>query len=149
MPPALWRKRVGLLPATPVWWRPRVGDHFPPEVALNSAGPADFRPADLGLGEDVMGWPVARLSAGERQRLALLRLLARHPVCLLLDEPTANLDRRSTAKVEAVVARYREATRAPVVWVAHDPAQLDRVSTRVLTLETAGLAPGVLAAEIT
>jgi ABC-type iron transport system FetAB ATPase subunit len=141
MPAPAWRRKVGLMPATPVWWHPRVGDHFPAGFAQG------YTPEAVALPEEVTNWPVGRLSAGERQRLALLRLLARRPACLLLDEPTANLDRRGTARVEALVARYREATGAPVVWVAHDPAQLGRVASRILTLEAAGLAPGELAAE--
>jgi len=86
----------------------------------------------LGLDARLLGEPVARLSSGERQRCALLRLLANEPQVLLLDEPTANLDPLSAQRVEAVVADYRQTRQAAVIWVSHDPAQIARVADRHL-----------------
>lgn len=119
-PPWEWRRQVGLLPANSQWWSDRVGDHFrTPATAALSA---------LDLPPEAMDWPVARLSSGERQRLAVLRLLANRPRVLLLDEPTANLDEGRTAAVEGLVARYIAETGAAAVWVTHDSAQAGRVS---------------------
>jgi ABC-type iron transport system FetAB ATPase subunit len=122
--PALWRRRVGLLPPESSWWLPRAIDHFHDGHPL----PLDA----LGLDPGLLGEPVARLSSGERQRLALLRLLANAPRVLLLDEPTANLDPASTLRVEAVIADYRQTRQAAVIWVSHDPAQIKRVANRHL-----------------
>lgn len=126
IPPPHWRRQVQLLPADPRWWAPVVGAHFTrldPEAATA-----------LGFPDDVADWSVERLSSGERQRLALLRALDRGPRVLLLDEPTANLDPDSTARVEALIRRYREANGAAVLWVTHDAAQRGRVAQRRLRL---------------
>ena len=122
--PALWRCRVGLLPPDSSWWLPRAIDHFHDGQPL----PLD----SLGLEPGLLGEPVARLSSGERQRLALLRLLANTPRVLLLDEPTANLDPASTLRVEAVIGEFRKTHQAAVIWVSHDPAQIARVANRHL-----------------
>ena len=127
MAPARWRRRVGLLPAESFWWVDGVGEHFPPTAAS-----ADLNPllAALGFEPDVRDWTVSRLSTGERQRLALARLLAQEPEALLLDEATANLDPSNRERVEAVVTDYRTGRAAAVLWVSHDPEQRERLGGR-------------------
>ncbi len=122
-----WRQRVGFLPTESHWWARTVAEHFPEEPDI------DF--AALGFEPDVLEWEVARMSSGERQRLALLRLLARAPEALLLDEPTANLDNESRARVETLVQRYRAEHDAPVLWVGHDPEQRARVASSALQID--------------
>ena len=135
MPPAQWRRRVGLLLAESPWWHERVGEHFP------TAEGVDLQLQALGFGPEVLDWAITRLSSGERQRLALLRLLALRPRALMLDEPTANLDPENTALVEQLVQDYRVAGQVPVLWVSHDAAQRERVADRQLLLDADGLRP--------
>ncbi len=124
--PAQWRRRVGLLLPESHWWSDKVGDHFPVREMDKVAA--------LGFDETVFDWQVSRCSSGEKQRLALLRLLANQPQVLLLDEPTASLDPESVARLESLIKIYREQMACPVLWVSHDPAQLARVADRRLRL---------------
>ena len=155
LPAPAWRRRVALLPAESFWWYDRVGDHFdrvPPNgtgAGLGGGTPADaVGPATqalllrLGFTPEVLDWTVSRLSTGERQRLALARLLALQPQVLLLDEATANLDPPNRDRVEDLIQDYRRDQGAAVLWVSHDPDQRRR-----LALPAPGL-PGARRLEI-
>ena len=126
-----WRSQVGLLPAESHWWADLVRDHLP------SSEPAHLQ--ELGFGMDSLDWSIARLSSGEKQRLALIRLLAGQPGALLLDEPTANLDQDTGQRVEALIDAYRREKDAAVIWVSHDPEQRKRMSDRAFLIENRAL----------
>ena len=135
--PCQWRRRVGMLAADSQWWRDRVAEHF-------DAAPTDDQLAALDLAPALLEEPVSRLSSGERQRFALLRLLANRPRVLLLDEPTANLDPDNVLRVEKLVADYTAAEGAAVLWVSHDPRQTARVGHRRIYLEAGKLGPAAM-----
>ena len=118
----VWRTRVGLLPPESVWWLPRVGDHFQGDQPVSLE--------HIGLSMAILEQPVGQLSSGEKQRLALMRLLSNRPQVLLLDEPTANLDPENTRRIETVIDEYRRAQQAVIIWVSHDQAQIARVADR-------------------
>ena len=144
MPPPLWRRRVGLLPAESFWWGDTVEEHIP-RWRADGAAEVDPIPAwlgALGFDRDVLGWSVARLSTGERQRLALVRLLAQAPEALLLDEATANLDPSNRDRVEHLIGAYRRERQAAVLWVSHDPAQCERLGGVVYLIRDGRLEVG-------
>jgi len=121
-----WRRQVAYLPAESHWWAAEVGDHFTNrDEALVGA---------LGLPGEAFGWTVSRLSSGERQRLAVARMLSIRPHALLLDEVTANLDPANTLRVERVIRTYQAATDSPALWVSHDPEQRARIGRRHLVI---------------
>jgi ABC-type iron transport system FetAB ATPase subunit len=126
-----WRKLVGLLPAESFWWAERVGDHFPDQgTTLLQA---------LGFGPECLQWEVSRLSSGERQRLALARLLLNQPQVLLLDEPTANLDQVNAESLERLIDDWRREHGCAVIWVSHNPQQQGRIARRHLRIENGAL----------
>ncbi len=74
---------------------------------------------------------VAKLSGGERRRVALCRLLLQKPDLLLLDEPTNHLDAESVAWLERFLKEYA----GTVVAVTHDRYFLDNVAGWILELD--------------
>ena len=74
---------------------------------------------------------VTTLSGGEKRRVALARLLLRHPDLLLLDEPTNHLDAESVEWLERFLDEYS----GTVVAVTHDRYFLDNVAKWILELD--------------
>lgn len=75
----------------------------------------------LGLGNR-LHHPPSRLSAGERQRVGLARALLGQPTILLADEPTGNLDSKTTEGLIALLTELREEMGITFVIATHDPA---------------------------
>jgi len=122
-----WRRLVGYLPAEPGWWADTVGEHFTDWAAALAVA------RELGFVDEAKGWPIARLSTGERLRLALVRALMVRPKVLLLDEPTAALDPASVRAVESLIGAQVKAGLA-VLWVTHDMEQARRIGERRLVV---------------
>ena len=133
IPAPVWRKTVGLLPAESFWWFDTVGEHFQHTIP-QLAGYLE----QLGFEPDVFNWQVNRLSTGEKQRLAIARLLQNMPAALLLDEPTASLDAANIETVETLLLDYCQQQQAPLLWVSHDALQLERVADVIYFLEKDG-----------
>ncbi|MEW9553393.1 ATP-binding cassette domain-containing protein [Nonomuraea sp. NPDC050783] len=89
--------------------------------------------ASLGVRIRDLRAPVAALSGGQRQSVAIARALLGDPRVVILDEPTAALGVEQTAQVLALVKRLRDRGLA-VVLVSHNLSDVRAVSDRVVVL---------------
>jgi len=113
-------------------------------LAIRGVDPDDARPRAIealeavGLGEHLDRAPDG-LSAGERLRVALARALAAGPDLLILDEPTAALDRAGARAVARLLAGLDG--RVTVLATTHDPALIEAASDRLDLVVASGREP--------
>ncbi|MEI2418091.1 ATP-binding cassette domain-containing protein [Orrella sp. JC864] len=127
-----WRRHVTYVAAEPAWWGETVREH------LRDAARAARVLPQLGLPDSVLDAPVARLSTGERQRLALARALHADVRFLLLDEPTSALDAENAARMEQALLQLK-AEGVGLVLVTHQAPQAQRLADQRYVLTRDGL----------
>lgn len=86
----------------------------------------------VGLGDRIHFMP-AQLSGGQRQRVAIARALANNPAIILADEPTGNLDSKSTDEIMDLMRQLNREHGTTFIVVTHNPA-VARAADRIVTV---------------
>tara|TARA_B100001989_G_C24506799_1_gene448069 strand:- start:491 stop:1225 length:735 start_codon:yes stop_codon:yes gene_type:complete len=84
--------------------------------------------------EHLLKRPAKEISAGEQQRVAFVRALARRPRVLLLDEPTSNLDPFSLNVIEKLIKKINSRG-IKIVMVTHNIEQAERLAGEIIFLQ--------------
>lgn len=126
------RRRAGY-----VFQEPRLFPHLRVRANLLYGAASADRLAEIAATLDIAQlldrWPRS-LSGGEARRVAIGRALLSDPQFLLLDEPLSSLDRARREEAMRAIERVRDETRLPMLIVTHDPAEAERLGTRVVEM---------------
>ncbi|MFK3558876.1 lipoprotein-releasing ABC transporter ATP-binding protein LolD [Pasteurella multocida] len=85
----------------------------------------------VGLSHRISHRPSA-LSGGERQRVAIARSLVNHPALVLADEPTGNLDRKTTESIFDLIKQLNQEQNIAFLLVTHDLTLAEKLSRRLV-----------------
>ena len=88
----------------------------------------------VGLKEKIRCFP-NELSGGEQQRVCIARAIVNEPKVLICDEPTGNLDPKTSKEIVKVIHSINKEMRATVLMVTHDKEIVNSMKKRVITLD--------------
>jgi putative ABC transport system ATP-binding protein len=141
--PLALRRQVGMVFQRPAPFPGTVRDNLAVADPHPAGGEDDYvaalRSADLG--PEFLDRAADELSGGESQRMCLARTLVTRPDALLMDEPTAALDRDARLRLERT-ARHLADEGRPLVWVTHDLDQVERLADEIVVLVAGRVALG-------
>lgn len=93
--------------------------------------------------EPYMAHRPAQLSGGQRQRVAIARAVVKKPKIVFADEPTANLDSKTSSEIFDLLTQLQKEDNSTVIYCSHDPEMIKRAS-RVIHISDGLLQSGAL-----
>ena len=128
------RQKIGFLFQTPHLFEKTVFDNllFANNTLSNKS--ALMLLDEVNLSKEMLNRPVENLSIGEKQRVALARLLVTKPEIILLDEPTSALDPSITDAIEKLIKEIVCREKLTAIVVTHHPEQALRIGQEALLM---------------
>lgn len=103
-------------------------------VELTAKLPVEEALEKVGLSRELWNRNVLKLSGGQQQRVAIARAIASKPEILLADEPTGNLDSKTSAEVMGMLKMSVEKYGQTLVMITHDE-DIAQIADRILVIE--------------
>lgn len=132
--PSELRRKIGYLFQTPYLFQKTVKDNLIYANGTLSDETALLLLDKVHLARTMLDRPVDKLSIGEKQRVALARLLVTEPEIVLLDEPTSALDPSITEVIEQLIKEIVNREKLTAIIVTHHPDQALRIGQHALLL---------------
>ena len=137
--PVQLRRKVPMLPQNPVIFPGTIKENF--TITQQYAEKEDKSEQDylnilktVGLDKHSLDEDAENLSGGEKQRIALARLLLLDPEILLLDEPSSALDEETEKLIIEMVVNYIRAKNGTLVMVTHSTKIAEQYGDRIVTI---------------
>ncbi len=137
--PCQLRRLIGCLFQTPYLFPKTVRDNFLYADSKLPSGTVERLAEQVQIPSSMIDRDVDTLSIGEKQRVALARLLATNPEMVLLDEPTSALDPSYTESIENLVKAIVRQMSLTVIMVTHNPEQALRIGGETILMVTGRL----------
>jgi putative ABC transport system ATP-binding protein len=107
------------------------------ELALQIKGEKDLSVAKemlekVGLGDKLSRFP-SQLSGGEQQRVAIARAVAKSPLIVIGDEPTGNLDSKTSEEILSIIKKMNRDTKTTFILATHD-ADYKKIASRLVLI---------------
>jgi len=133
-----YRRRMGLVMQDPFLFRTTIHNNVAYGLRVRSLSRKEIRKRVLGALKsvglsDFAGRKACYLSGGEAQRVVFARALVLQPEILFLDEPTANIDKRSTEVIEESIRRINR-TGVTIILATHNFSQAYSLTNEVISL---------------
>ena len=131
--------RVGYLPQQSYAFHMSVRSNIllnkdPKKTKQENVAQAEALLQKIGL-ESMAKKNAKKLSGGETQKMALVRLLMKPYDLLILDEPTASMDTASLPTAEEIIRDYQSRTGCTILIITHSPEQAQRLAGHIIQLE--------------
>lgn len=137
--PVELRRKVPMLPQNPVVFEGTIRENFTitqqfvEECEKNDLNFRDIMKT-VGMGEFNLSVDAANLSGGEKQRIALARIMLLEPEILLLDEPSSALDEETEEFIIKMVVDYIKQNNGTLIMVTHSTGIAKEYGDRIVTI---------------